>query len=83
MEDWKCPTAAIQPDTRKRSGNHNNPESGYNGGFYTKAPGVEMLERKYNADGTIPVHIILIIIGCLLGLLMIIGFISYYKAIRS
>ncbi len=72
-------------DTRKRSGanmvdrsnrKRNDPS--------TKMPGMPgMQERIHDSDGTIPVHLILIIIGCLLVLLMIVGFISYYKAIKS
>lgn len=79
IEDWTCPTATIHPDTRKRSGNHN----GRSGGYYTKAPEVQPTEPPSALDGTLPVHIILIIIGCLIALLTVIGFISYYKAIRS
>ena len=34
-------------------------------------------------DGPVPVHLILIIIGCLILLLSIIGFVSYYRAMKS
>ena len=40
-------------------------------------------DKTYNADGAVPVHLVLIIVGCLLFLLLIIGFVSYYKAVNS
>ena len=83
-----CPSSASQADTRKRSGSgldprtHGSGKSGSASGT-DKTPGVVMLERKHNGSGSIPIHLILIIIGALILLLMIVGFVSYYKAIKS
>ena len=85
IEDWTCPTAIIHPDTRKRSGIHDGMMGSGNvpGGLDAMAPGVEMQGRKLEGNGAFPVHLILIVIGCLLLLLIVVGFMSYYKAIRS
>ena len=80
VEDWKCPTPGMQPDSRKRSGTQ---DLELHDSVITPAPGLGLLERMHSAKASIPVHIILIIIGCLLGLLIFVGFVSYYKAIRS
>ena len=89
MEDWICPTAVLHSDTRKRnSQNQADGVYGDQGQTYgspsTHRPGVSKLERKHNASGgAIPIHLILIIVGSLLALLIVVGFVSYYKAIKS
>ena len=84
VEDWVCPTAEPPYELRKRSDassrtNHKDILSSAT----HKTPLHKMPERRYSSDNNVPVHLVLIIIGCLLLLLIIIGFVSYYKAIRS
>jgi hypothetical protein len=84
IEDWVCPNAEPPAELRKRSDakSRTNGERGHNPSTVTsKNPGFN--ERRHSSNTAVPVHLILIIIGCLLLLLIIIGFISYYKAIRS
>ena len=85
IEDWVCPSGAASADTRKRSGSGLDPrtQGGGSGPATDKTPGLVMLERKHNSEGSIPIHLILIIIGGLILLLMLVGFVSYYKAIKS
>ena len=82
VEDWICPSVTLRSDTRKRSGD-NADGHGNHGPYGTVEPGLNMLEHRNPASADIPIHLILIIVGSLLVLLMIVGFISYYKAIRS
>lgn len=80
IQDWICPDtsrgkslkteAIFHNDDRTNSGKRNNNQNNY-------------YQKPSHTIDSIPVHLILIIIGSLILLLTIIGFISYYRAIKS
>ena len=78
IEDWVCPTAKLHPDTRKRSDislnsdPHGSLKSGENLG-----------EPNHHVVATVPLHLILIIIACILVVLVFVGCVSYYEALRT
>ena len=91
IEDWRCPTLEpLFPSKNKnsevRASQKKSAENGKNGGNNKPKPSSNIVHRAdgpHDSNGAIPVHIILIIIGCLILMLILVGFVSYYKAIRS
>ena len=80
VEDWICPTATPPAGARRRTDDViQDDDVKQLGNFPTKHPGINIHDRLYDTDSAVPVHLVLIIIGCLLLLLIIIGFIAYYK----
>ena len=92
IEDWQCPTLdPLIPNKDKnslRASQKKSAENGKSGDSNQLKPSSKNIHKKQgpppaNSNGAIPVHIILIIIGGLILMLIIVGFVSYYKAIRS
>ncbi|KAK2148614.1 hypothetical protein LSH36_489g02017 [Paralvinella palmiformis] len=91
LEDWICPTARPPTGARRRSEtardvnlNDNNIINDNKNNKQAKGnPTTKKEDRNLLTEGTIPLHLILIIIACLFVLLMGVGFVSYYRAMHS
>ena len=89
IDDWVCPTSKLRVDMRRRTGEQHNKNS-YNGNLdindnvppVTPTSWSHPLINNFNNE-IVPIHLILIIAGCIVLMFVLIGFISYYRAVRS
>ena len=65
IEDWVCPTAKLHPDTRKRSDISLNSDP-----HGSLKSGENLAEPNHHVVATVPLHLILIIIACILVVLV-------------
>ncbi|ELT88399.1 hypothetical protein CAPTEDRAFT_222159 [Capitella teleta] len=83
IQDWICPNA--RPPQDEHHGAERKTEPVLNNRNHKKSNNRKTLRSRPSSvdDAVLPVHLILIIIGSLLLLFCVIGFISYYHAMKS
>jgi len=87
IDDWVCPTSKPRLDIRRRDGEQQRKNS-YNYKLDDDVMPITPTRRRHplidsSHSVIVPLHLILIIAGCLILMLILIGFISYYRAVKS